>query len=199
MYIDTARLLNHLRDAACLAHSAPGVSVRISDSSHDHMFVSASCLGAPLDPCRFRALVIAATSGRLAVLGRLTSVEVTGGLVHLGGGLFQPSHPGGSSDRWFVSTLEHERISELARSCPLASAPSDALSVVVKPDRDLARCAVRLRCETRTGAADLDEVAMRLLATCLVDELITSNHPCQVSEVMARRRPNRHRRPPDVE
>lgn len=133
--------------------------------------MSASCLAAPLDPCQFRKLVVAGINGQLAALCQFESVDVVGGMVHLGGGLYQPSHPGATDDRWFVSGLGHERLVELLSDCPLTVATGDAFSVLVRPDSELGRCSIRVRCERRDAASHLDELALWATSRALVDEL----------------------------
>jgi len=159
--------IERLRDAACLAHTVPGVTLRLSDDTRE-LLVSASCLAAAFDPCRFRGLVIGA--GRLGALATLDRIEIVGGLVHLGGGIYQSSHPGSAGERWFISTLAHDQVVDLLTACPLDSA--DAHSVVIKPDRELGRCAVRVRGGDCSAAGQLDEIAMWAMTTCLVEELI---------------------------
>lgn len=178
-------MIDACRDAACLAHAIPGVSLRLrtrdrrdpgrGDRGIDDgdVLVSSTCLAAPLDPCRFRELIVAGLVGQFVALHHLASVEIAGGLVHLGGGIYQPSHPGRSDDRWFVSSLGHPRLVELLGSCPIDAA-DDAFSALVKPDADLLRSAVRVRCDHPAARGQLDELAHRLAARVLVDELIAA-------------------------
>ncbi len=92
-----------LDELACLAHTIPGVSFRIVASTGDSLLVSATCLAADLDPCRLRTVLASErTSWRLAL--STERVELVSGLVHVGGGLYQRSHPQASGERWFVVT-----------------------------------------------------------------------------------------------
>lgn len=157
-----------MRDAACLAHAIPGVAVRLQSESLE-ILVSAGCLGATLDPCRFRCLVIAGSMVQGGFLDSFGHVEIAGGLVHLGGGLYQPSHPGSTDDRWFVSMLDHDNIGSVLSACPLDG--SDAHAVLIKPDPELGRCAVRIRCQDRSASRFLDAIAMWAMSACLIEEL----------------------------
>ncbi len=53
-----ATAAHSLREAACLAHTVPGVTLRLHCRSGAELLVSYSCLGADLDPCRLRATLV---------------------------------------------------------------------------------------------------------------------------------------------
>ena len=52
------------------------------------------------------------------IVGRCS---VAGGVVDIGGGLYQRSHSGSTDERWFVTTLADADVCTLATSCPSAS------------------------------------------------------------------------------
>jgi len=160
-----------LFELACLAHSIPGVSLRIATPGGDDLLVSASCLGADLDPCRLRAALLAARPCDAAWFTP-ERVEVVSGLVHLGGGLYQRSHPQAAAERWFVVALPHERILHLIAG--IDDRATDEFDVTLRPDPELGLCAVRVHAAERAQVAQLDDVAFAVLATCLVDELIST-------------------------
>lgn len=164
---------DRLHEAACLAHTVPGVSLRLTTVASDTILVSHGCLGATIDPCQLRTLLIAHDAGAAAAVASVLRTEIVGGVVHLGGGLFQRSDPDAADERWFVTSLGHDSIVAIVDRCPLAdeSGAGFTVAVTVKPDLALGWCAVRVRDE-RGDAAALDVVATWLLTACLVDELI---------------------------
>ena len=177
MINDLSPTIERLRDAACLAHAIPGVALRLHDSARGRdVLVSASCLAAPLDPCRFRQLVIAGFRGRTATLESFRSIDVVAGLVHLGGGLYQPSHHGAAEDRWFVTSLDDANLTALLSDCPVPTGSDDAFSALVRPDPALGRSAVRVRQERHSAVGSLDEVSFGALSACLVGEVVAALH-----------------------
>jgi hypothetical protein len=168
---DERRRLARLREAVCLAHSVPGVSLRLVMASGARILVSHGCLGATLDPCRLRSVLLAQTADAATATRSVRQIEIVGGVVHLGGGLFQRSTA--DDERWFVTSLPHEAIVEIARRCPTdGTIGGPSIAVSVKPDAGLGLCAVRVRDERTDHETTLDATATWLLATCLVDELI---------------------------
>ena len=154
-----------LREAACLVHSVPGVTLRLSCRSGSEVLVSYSCLGADLDPCRLRAAIIhERRPARLAAA--IARVELVAGLRPLGAGLYQ-RRAAGVDERWFVTTLHPERAVAVLRDGP------ERFHTTIKPDTELGMHAVCVRPVSgpaRAGAA-IDEAAVWALATVLTGEL----------------------------
>lgn len=165
------RIHDRLREAACLAHTVPGTTLRLHSKHGLSVLVSRCCLGADLDPCQFRAIMSARTGAHLAAT--ITEIELVAGPVHLGAGLYN-RHDGGRQEYWFVTSLAHQRI---VRSVEEFDPPTwaEELDVMIKPDPDLAVCAV---CVTTSDPRHrFDDRALSLLARCMVDELITAVEP----------------------
>ena len=159
------------RLGACLAHAVPGVAALVTTTTGDRLLVAGNRTDAVLDACGLRAALTAPQRAGVPHLADLvSSIEIVGGLVDLGGGLYQREHGGGSAERWFVTTLTGDRVAALAATCP-ERLPDDAVSVRVCADTALGASAVCLVAAPGFGYR-LDEVASWLLATCLVDELI---------------------------
>lgn len=159
-----------LRLAAVLAHSVPGVSLRLTSVDGDQLLVSSACLGAQLDPCRLRNVLVAPSTGE-RFAARISEIEIAAGAVHLGGDLYERAHPGCWGERWFVTMLEHAGVACLAGEASFGI-PDDAIVVRLKPDAELGACAVCVECVDRTHLDRLDEVATWLLARCMVGELL---------------------------
>ncbi len=185
------RRLDPIREAACLAHVVPGVSLRLRLANDEHLLVSHACLGADLDPCQLRSALIAdRTHGLRMLTDMIRGAEIAGGLVDLGGGLYQRVWPG-VDERWFTSTLQPDALAATLGDCPAGpaeAAPCDVgvlspgttdipsvdhcVDIAVKPDRALGLSAVCVRCLDGHGLHSLDEMATRALSACLVAELI---------------------------
>lgn len=162
------RRLDHVREATCLAHTIPGVSLRLPLANDEHLLVSHICLGADLDPCQLRtALIVDRERGLPSLAEMIVGAEIISGLVDLGGGLFQRM-AAGTFERWFTSTLEPNSLAKTLRDCPA----SDAVDLVIKPDSAMGLSAVCVRCHEQEATAFLDEAATRALSACLVAELI---------------------------
>lgn len=184
--------LDFVREASCLAHVVPGVSLRLPLANDEHLLVSHVCLGADLDPCQLRSALIAdRTHGLRMLTDMIVGAEIVSGLVELGGGLYQRVWPG-VAERWFTSTLCPQMLAETLCNCPAGEVDVDIpahgepahveaggdhhnryFDIVIKPDEALGRSAVCVRCLDERAVHSLDEVAMRALAACLVAELIS--------------------------
>lgn len=183
------RRLDPIREASCLAHVVPGVSLRLPLANDEHLLVSHVCLGADLDPCQLRSALIAdRTHGLRMLTDMIVGAEIVSGLVDLGGGLFQRVWSG-AAERWFTSTLDPQLLAETLCRCPAdahdverqtqpatgsaQAGPAEyGFDIVVKPDEALGLSAVCVRCHDERSAPDLDDVATRALAACLVAELL---------------------------
>jgi hypothetical protein len=121
--------------------------------------------------CQLRAALIAPRRVGLAhVSDVITSVDLVGGAIDLGGGLYQRSHPAASDERWFATTLDESAITALVAECPF-DLKDDAVNVAVHPDPALGATVVRLAAAVGFGC-HLDEVAFWLLSKCMTAELL---------------------------
>lgn len=167
-------LREQLRSAACLTHLVPGAALTVWTSSGGHFVVSRHRTDALVDPCQFRAAVAEpARPGHPRLAEIVTAFEVTAGLFELGGGLYQPTHPGADVTRWFTTSLPPEVVISVAADCPVPLGPDD-VEVVVRPDELLGVHAVHMSVHDRGLLPLLDEAAFRLLAACTAEELMTS-------------------------
>lgn len=170
--------LGTVREAACLAHTIPGVTLHVGVASNHTLLVSYLCLGADLTPCQLRsALIVGRTHDLRPLTDAIRGAEIASGLIDLGGGLYQRLHDG-ADERWFTSTLEPHLLAEELRACPDAG----PFEVVIKPDVDLGVSAVRVAAAAGTpphDAGDLDTTAWRVLCACIVAELIHSVDPAR--------------------
>lgn len=166
-----------VRLAACLVHAVPGAAATVTTATGDRLLVARHRGDATLDPCRFRAALLAPLRlGTRHLADVVAGIEIVGGVVDIGGGLYQRSHPAGEDERWFVTPLDADRVVAIAAACPL-DLPDGAVDVRVCADTALGACAVRVGAAAG-GGFRLDEVATWLHAACLVDELIeTCTHP----------------------
>jgi hypothetical protein len=166
--------LDMFRALACLAHTVPGLTLQGSTTKGQMFTVSRQRLGADMSPCEFRAAVVSAgRTGWPRLHEAITDLDVVGGAVELGGGLYQPTHPGAGDARWFVTFLEPSVVQHSVASCPL-DVNHDDLDVSIRADTDLGTCAVRCTAGP-TRRLRLDEAASWLLAVCLSEELLASS------------------------
>ena len=165
--------LDTLRAAACLVHSVPGLTLHGITRAGEPLVVSRLRLDAHMDPCHFRAVVLAAgRPGWPRVHEVIASLEVVGGAVGLGGGLYQATHPAEGEARWFATFLDAAVVQQITARCPL-DVDHDDVEVSIRADVELGVCAVR--CAAGPAARTrLDEVATWLLSACLAEELVAS-------------------------
>jgi hypothetical protein len=170
-------LNRRLRLVACLAHVVAGVTVELEFDDGERSVAAYQRLDADLDPCQLRCAVLELRSlDRTRLVDALRSIEIVGGIEHLGAGIYRRHHSCGSEERWFLAELGHERLVELLAACPL-DVPDDLVAVDVMADIELGVCAVRLAVGRADDAWRIDEIAMWGVTTCLVDELIGSAAP----------------------
>lgn len=161
----------HIRLASCLLHTLPGATGSIEMCHGRQYLVAHHRHDAVLTPCELRArLLQGAVPGLPHLAGMVRSIELIGGAVDIGGGLYRRTHPAAAEERWFVTALSADEIIGIARDCPERIDHRD-LSVRVSADVDLGVCAV---CITPASSAtsQLDEVARWLHGRCIVDELV---------------------------
>lgn len=158
------------RLAACLVHAVPSATAVVHMTTGERLVVARNRIDAALDPCHLRAgLAAPFRPGVPHVADVVRSIEIVGGIVDLGGGLYQRAHPSTADERWFVTTITARRVAELVATYPVVL-PDDAINVRVAADTVLGASAVCLVAGPGFGYR-LDEVAHWLHATCLVEEL----------------------------
>ncbi len=163
-------LIDHVRLGTCLIHAVPGAVGLIRTGIDSGHVVAHHRNDAALTPCQLRsALLEPVTPGVAHLADVITAIELVGGLVDVGGGLYQCGHPAGPDQRWFVSTLSADTIRTIARECPSGIDHSD-ISVRVAADLDLDVCAVCLSSDS--AGIRLDAAACWLHGQCLVEELL---------------------------
>jgi hypothetical protein len=167
-------LNRRLRLVSCLAHAVAGVTVELEFDDGERYVVAYQRLDADLDPFQLRCAVLGLRSlDTPRLVGALRSIEIVGGIEHLGAGIYRRHHPCGSEERWFLAELDHHRLVELLAACPL-DVPDELVAVDVAADPELGVSAVRLAVERADHAWRIDEIAMWGVTACLVDELIGS-------------------------
>jgi hypothetical protein len=161
-----------LRLGACLLHVIPQAVGRLDIGRCGQHVVAKHRPDATLTPCQLRmGLLEPLVDGIPHLADAITSLEVTGGAIELGGGLFRTGHPSGPEQRWFATTLSAEAIHDIAARCP-ADVDHPDISVRVIADIDMDVCAIRI---SGDGAGlRLDGAACWLYEQCLVEELIAS-------------------------
>ena len=158
------------RLVACVVHAVPSAAAVVHTTTGERLVVARNRIDATLDPCQLRAgLAAPFQPGVPHVADIVRSIDVVGGIVDVGGGLYQRTHPSSADERWFVTTLAAERVAELVAGYPVGL-PDDAISVRVVADTLLGASAVCLVGGSGFGFR-LDEVAHWLHSTCLVEEL----------------------------
>ncbi len=164
-------LSERVRLAACLLHAVPAACGSIEMCHGERYLVAHHRHDAFLTPCELRTgLLQPVVPGVPHLAGMVRSIELVGGAVDAGGGLYRPSHPSGSDERWFVTTLDPERITSADADCPDSIDHSD-VGVRVSADVELGVSAVCVSVE-RVIDPRVDDVARWLHGRCLVDELI---------------------------
>lgn len=159
-----------LRLACALAHTVPGATLSLTDTSGGRLTVAFGCLGSALDPCQLRWAIVNRDRCGVPRFGDdLLDIRLHGGLVDLGAGLYARRGPAGD-ERWFATLLDHAACTAVIGRC--AADPHDATSATLRPDPDLGVTVVQIAAVHPAGAPRIDEVAFRVLAGCLVDELL---------------------------
>jgi hypothetical protein len=155
-----------------LLHAIPYAIGRIDIGQRQQHVVAHHHPEATLTPCQLRmGLLEPVVDGVPHLVDVITSLEVIGGAVDLGGGLFQTGHPSGPEQRWFATTLNAGAVEAIAARCP-ADVDHEDISVRVLADTDMDVCAIRI---SGDGAGfRLDAVAYWLCEQCLVEELLAS-------------------------
>lgn len=168
--------VERLRSVACLAHTIAGVTLLAVTTSGERVTVARHRLDALMDPCQFRSALLAAhRPGCPQIAEVITRCDVVGGLIDLGGGLYQPTHPGSGDTRWFTTHLGPAAVVAATTRCP-ADIAADVMHVVVKPDAELGVCAVSCAGVDRRPFPQLDEAAFWLLSACMTDEVIAATN-----------------------
>jgi hypothetical protein len=188
-----------LRELAVLAHTVPGVTLRLHCTSGAELLVSSACLGADLDPCRLRVTLLQERAvGRLAA--GIARAELVAGLRPLGAGLYQRT--GSAGERWFVSSLAPDAIVAALTDDQAGEPRHEGSRTVVRPDPELGLHAVCVSAEHGAPGAELDEASVWVLGRVLVAELTAQLHPpatqpaAQPHSRSPRQPPNQHPRHP---
>jgi hypothetical protein len=164
-----------IRLAACLAHSAPGVTLELVCCNEERLVVTHHRLDADFSPCELRtALIAEGQPGIPQFADVVIDATITVGLRDLGGGLYEGSGDR-QSERWFATLLDDAQVVEILESNPF-DMPEHAVDVQVLPDRQLGVTAVRIVC-VGAFSGRVDEVAAWALAACMVVELIADDAP----------------------
>jgi hypothetical protein len=159
-----------LRLAAALAHTAPGVVLRLTCCNGERLTVGYARLDAQLTPCQLRtALAVAAAPGVPHLVDAVVGVEVVGGLDHIGGGLYGRGSGLAGNERWLVAAVDHDELIALFESAPFRFGDG-AFAVTVAPDLQLDVTVVRIRAGSGS-TAELDQLAFWTLSATLVREL----------------------------
>lgn len=171
---DRSTPLDRLREATSLAHTVPGVSLRLTTSSGHQLLVSHDCLGADLTPCQLRGASIASAvdPAMERFIASVVAVDFATGITHVGGGLHERCHPGAANERWFVTTLDDRAIADVLSGCPFEDADSDSLGVLIKPDLEMGVSVVRATGDVSDNALMLDDFAAWLMGAVAVEELL---------------------------
>jgi hypothetical protein len=170
---------DHVRLAACLAHTVPGVTVELVCSNDERLIVAHHRLDAHFSPCELRTALLADDQpGLPRFVDVVVDATITAGLQHLGGGLYE-RYCDLHTERWFATLLDHEQLGDVLGANQF-DLPNHAVDVRLLPDRELGVTAVRVICD---GAfvGRIDEVASWALAACMVAELIIEVDPTQHS------------------
>lgn len=167
-----ATVPERLRLATCLLHAMPHAVGHLEIGRSGSHLVAHHRHDAALTPCQLRrGLLEPIIDGLPHMADVITSLEVTGGAVDLGGGLFQTGHPAGSDQRWFATTLRAHVVEDIAARCPADVEHAD-ISVRVIADPEMHVCAIRVSGDS--AGLRLDAVAWWLYEQCLVAELLTT-------------------------
>jgi hypothetical protein len=152
-----------------LTHGVPGTELRLIGD--DEPIVVSNHPASTFSPCEMRELLL--RHPRPEALSRFLStatLELGGGLGHLGGALFAASTPHGLDERWIATTLYWRDVRD--ELVAIDTGPDDdALHATVKRDRELAVTLARLTATDRRHANLLHRVATQLAGTLAVHEL----------------------------
>jgi hypothetical protein len=164
-------MTERIRLAVCLLHAVPGTWGTIELCRGERLLVAHHRHDALLTPCALRSgLLQPVVPGVPHLADVLRSIEFVGGAVDVGGGLYRRSHPSATEERWFVTTLDPERITGIAADCPDSIDHSD-VDVRVGADVELGASAVCISARGQIGTR-FDDLARWFHRRCLVDELI---------------------------
>ena len=170
-------MLRHdqLRLAACLAHTAPGVTIELVCTNDERLIVAHHRLDAHFSPCELRTALLADDRHGVPRFADVVSdATITAGLHHLGGGLFE-RRTDEHDERWFATLIDHQRVGHILAGNEFGL-PVHAVDARLLPDPELGVTAVRIICDG-AFAGCVDEVSSWALAACMVDELLTDLHP----------------------
>lgn len=165
--------LERLRLAGALAHSVQGAELRLH-TDRDEQIVVGHHPAADLDSCALRQVIISSACPDNADYSqRIVDVDVRGALADMGGGVFGATSAG-RAQRWIVSLLRPDRISQLLDGLGNDHVADEAMHACVKLDSNL--CVTSLVITSTEPSFDhaIDEVAAGAAAACFVEELRSS-------------------------
>jgi hypothetical protein len=164
---------DQLRLATALAHCVPGVTLGLRCMDGTELVVASRRLDAHLGPCQLRAAVLVpARPGTARLAEKIAAVEVRLGLQDLGGGLYR-RHGANGEERWFATSVAHERLSSMLDRCPV-DLPDESMTGAVKPDEELGVTVVCVTANHPSVGSHLDAVASWALGVCMVEELLAA-------------------------
>jgi hypothetical protein len=164
-----------LRLAGALAHTVPGAALRMSDVDGGRWLVAHHRPDATINPCTMRAALLGRVTSCAPPLAEIiTDATFVGGLDDLGGGLYRMTGEG-AEERWLGTTLGPSQTQRTLAEATAGSGPNTAgVHATVHPDLALGVTLVRLGADHPAAAAHLDHLGARLLAACMVAELLVS-------------------------
>ena len=161
--------LDDLRLAAALAHATADADLELVGPGR-RCLVSYGRLDATIDPCGFRQLVLTTMQGGRVGLLPAEDVRLVGALREIGGGIHERMGPAGS-ERRFASFLPAEQVEAVLLGLPDAD---DEVMAEVAADLELGVVVVTLTAMHPVFEHRLDVIAHRVVATLLVEELLTA-------------------------
>ena len=149
------------------AHTVPGVTLELHCGSGDTLIVADRRLDAHLTTCQLRAALLAPVRPGIPHLAdAVQAVAVRCGLHDLGAGVYAQG-----DERWLATYLPVDVLLEILAACPV-DLPHEATEVSVRADPELGATAIRITAADSTHACRLDEVALWVMTTCAVEELV---------------------------
>lgn len=171
--------LEHLRLALALTRTVRGAHLRMT--TDDRVLTVGCHPTADLDPAVLRALLRRRGGGdHPDLLGAVRSLDVGGALEDLGGGLYRRRSEG-IEERWFATLVAPEVVASLVCR-PRRDAAGDVPRLGLHPDGCLGVTVVRLTVEDPDLAHLLDPTAAALVASCLVEELLSDVDVTKVTQ-----------------
>lgn len=155
-----------------MLHAIPHAVGRLDFAPSGSCIVAHQRPDASITPCQLRhRLLQPVLDGVTHLAEAIASLEIIGGAVELGAGLFQTGSASGPGHRWFATTLCAQAVQDIVAHCPAELEDGD-VSVRVMPDPEMGVCAIRVSGEP--SGPCLDVAAWWLYEQCLVAELLAA-------------------------